>query len=58
MTVIISFDTLIERSLDQIRRQLRSALHFLEQYELLLPSGVPLLDSSYEDIQYKKACVE
>ncbi|MGZ8152457.1 MAG: hypothetical protein ACXWT2_04995 [Methylovulum sp.] len=58
MSADIKLDTLAERSLEHIERKLCCALHFLEQYELLVPSGAPLLDSSYDDIQKNKLCVE
>ncbi len=53
-----TIDDLYCRSFDQIATKLRSALHFLNEYELLMPEGRPLLDSSYEAIRKNRACVE
>lgn len=56
-TLVVS-DVLAERSLELIASKLRSALHFLGEYESLMPDGRPLLDATYDSIRDKKLCVE
>ncbi|MFZ2404297.1 MAG: hypothetical protein WAW41_04110 [Methylobacter sp.] len=58
MNSVPELDTLLQRSLDSISLKLRSALHFLNEYELLVPEGNPLLDSSYDAICQNRSCVQ
>lgn len=58
MSAVFDLDIITQRSLDQIARELDTALHFLREYESLMPAGHPLLDSSYDDILKHKTCVE
>lgn len=49
-------DTLSKRCLNEIAMQLRSAIHFLDEYQLLVSQDYPQIAYSSQLIQTKKDC--